>query len=209
MLTFEHTKVFNFEGAFRGMRNPLDSWDKADSIFDAGFSNDGTILGSKDLDLAQRLIKGGSEHSKFMRQIFVSVDITAPLYWWSEADTYKVSTTANSCSTMHTLAKKPITLDIFEFEEEELVTERAYLNMVITHLENIRQKYKETNDYKWFRLLKKELPSSFKQKRTWTGNYAVVRNMYHQRDTHRLKEWTEDFCGWVQTLPYANELILF
>ena len=206
-MKFEFTEVFNFEGALRGMRNPLDSWGKSDTSWDGFGPANGFTIGPNDLNLAQRLIKGGSEHAKFLRQIFISVDVTAPLYFWSEWDTYKVSTTANSCSTMHTLAKKPITLDMFEIDEND--TEKAYWDIVIKHLESLRLKYKETNNYKWFRLLKQELPSCFRQTRTWTGNYAILRNMCHQRENHRLKEWSKDFMDWIKTLPYANELILY
>ena len=148
-MRFERTSVFNFENALRGMRNPLDSWAKSDSeiLPDGNYS-----IGEADLNLAQRLIKGGSEHRKFMRQIFVSVDITAPIYWWSEFDTYKVGTAANSRSTMHTLSKYPISEDMFERDEDNEFED--YWNFIIPSLESLRLKYKETNDYAYFRLLK-------------------------------------------------------
>ena len=184
------------------MRNPLDSWAKSDSEA----LPDGTYrIGEADLNLAQRLIKGGSEHRKFMRQIFVSVDITAPIYWWSEFDTYKVATAANSRSTMHTLSKYPISGDMFERDEDSEFSD--YWDFIIPSLENLRLKYKETNDYAYFRLLKQRLPSSFLQMRTVTMNYENLLSMIAQREHHRLREWKTDFIAWTKTLPYAEELL--
>jgi len=184
------------------MRNPLDSWAKSDSeiLPDGNYS-----IGEADLNLAQRLIKGGSEHRKFMRQIFVSVDITAPIYWWSEFDTYKVGTAANSRSTMHTLSKYPISEDMFERDEDNEFED--YWNFIIPSLESLRLKYKETNDYAYFRLLKQRLPSSFLQMRTVTLNYENLLSMIGQREHHRLREWNTDFIAWTKTLPYADELL--
>jgi hypothetical protein len=209
-MKFEHTKIFNFEGAFRGLRNPMDSWNKSDSNYlNCGGKIDYNtyVLGEKDLKLAQRMIKGGSEESKFLRSIIVSVDITAPRYWWSEFDTYKVGTVSNSCSTMHKLSAYPITLDMFEIDENN--TEEAYWNIILGHLESLRQKYNQDKNYKWFRLLKQELPEGFLQRRTLTLNYAVLRNMYFQRRHHRLTCWNTIFVNWVESLPYSKELILF
>lgn len=200
-MKFERTSVFNFENALRGMRNPLDSWAKSDSEWDG----DDYKIGEADIGLAQRLILAGNEHRKFMRQIFVSVDITAPIYWWSEFDTYKVGTTANSRSTMHTLSKYPISKEMFETDENELLT--GYWDAVIPMLEELRTKYKETNDYAYFRMLKQRLPSSFLQMRTVTMSYENVRAIVGQRLHHRLREWNTDFISWVHTLPYAEELI--
>ncbi len=200
-MKFENTQVFNFENALRGMRNPLDSWDRSDSRWENGEY----IIGDKDLELATRLISAGTEHRKFMRQIFVSVDITAPIYWWSEYDTYKVGTTANSCSTMHTLAKKPIGLDMFEIDPDD--DELEYWNGVTAHLEQLRLKYNETKDYKYFRFLKQQLPSSFLQKRTCTFSYENVAAFIWQRKHHRLREWSRGFMGWTRTLPYADKLL--
>ena len=199
-MKFEHTSVYNIENALRGMRNPLNSWAKSDSAF----NEDGEyIVGENDLGLAGRLISGGTEHRKFLRQIFVCVDITAPIYWWSEFDTYKVGTAANSTSTMHTLSKFPINKDMFE--TDPIDSEDPYWDAVIAHLEMLRQKYNETKDYAWFRCMKQELPSSFRQTRTVTLNYENVLAMIRQRKNHRLKEWREDFIAWTHTLPYSAE----
>ena len=277
-MKFEHTEVFNLEGALRGMRNPLNSWHKADSTFDIfcehedfdfadevanswaeselenqnfetendhdteynniyeerrswlygnGFHGIGTdhhygvdFIGPNDMDLCQRLGKAGPEHRKYLRQIFVSVDITAPLYWWKEADTYKVGTTANSTSTMHKLSKTPITLECFEIDDynESIFDDNAdpmlqetkvyhHINELIDFLEYLRVKYNETEDKKYWKELVRWLPNGWLQTRTWTANYEVLRNMYHQRKNHKLTEW-HAFCEWVESLPYAKELII-
>lgn len=214
-MKFEHTKVYNIEDALRGMRNPLASWAKSDSEW----VDEDYIVGEKDMDLACRLINGGSEHRKFLRQIFVSVDITAPLYWWKEADTYKVGTTANSTSTMHKLASTPITLECFETDDlcinlhtlnsaplaDESMTN--FINCVTQYLEALRLKYKETGDKRYWKELVRWLPNGWLQTRTWTATYEVLRNMYHQRDNHKLSEW-HSFNEWVKTLPYAQEFII-
>ena len=200
-MNFEKTQVFNFEGALRGMRNPLDSWSKSDSRM----TENGYEIGAADLGLAQRLILAGNEHRKFLRQIFVTVDITAPIYWWSEFDTYKVGTTANSRSTMHTLSKYPISIEMFERDEDE--TDTSYWDAVIPMLESLRLAYKETSDYRLFRQLKQRLPSAFLQMRTVTMNYENVRAIIGQRRHHRLREWNTDFIGWAKSLPYADELL--
>ena len=216
-MEFKHTHTFNFEGALRGMRNPMNSWDKSDSPF----TPSGVwYIGDKDLELAQRLILAGSEHGKFMRQIFVSVDITAPIFWWKEMDTYKVGTTANSTSTMHKLISKRITTDDFEFTDSELEISSYtiphggecgliladYYEDIIDMCEDLRQKYIETKDRRYWRALIEILPQSYLQTRTWTANYAILRNIYFQRQNHKLKEWHK-FCEWIETLPYAKELI--
>lgn len=221
-MKFENTEVFNFEGALRGMRNPMDSWDKLDSYY--GINNHEWCyrIGEKDLDLAQRLIKGGSEHAKFMRQIFVSVDITAPRYWWSEFDTYKIGTTANSCSTMHKLTAYPITYEMFCFDgindldiennlDDELLNYKIYdwINNTLSLMEDIRIIGEETKQFKYKKIMKQILPEGFLQKRTVTLNYAVIRTMVQQRKNHRLKEWNTDFINWAKSLPYAEELIFF
>lgn len=206
-MKFEHTEVFNFEGAFRGMRNPKDSWAKSDSDFT---DPKNPMIGQADMRLAQTLIKGGSEHRKFLRQIVVSVDITAPLYWWSEFDTYKVGTTANSTSTMHKLADTPITIECFE----SMINNLGYyfddrpIQHWINYLEYLRYKYKETNDEIYWKLLVQLLPRSWLQTRTVTMNYENLLSMYKQRKNHKLTEWSVDFCNWIKTLPYAKELIL-
>lgn len=215
-MKFENTEVFNFEGALRGMRNPLNSWDKGDSGYIDRRFNDQFYIGENDLDLAQKLIKAGSEHRKFLRQIFVSVDITAPLYWWKEFDTYKVGTVANSTSTMHKLASTPITEECFEmgdFEDFDLETEDMIFPLKSTwveltsDLEFCRQKYNETKDKRYWKELIRLLPESWLQKRTITMNYENILNMYRQRKHHKLTEWSKSFCDWIKTLPYAEELL--
>lgn len=203
-MRFENTAVYNIDGALRGMRNPLSSWNKSDSEWRDGVF----IIGKNDLELAKRLIAGGTEHRKFLRQVFISVDITAPIYWWSEFDTYKVGTTANSTSTMHTLAKKPITSDMFERDNPCVEGDEEYWQSVCAQLEQIRQKYNETGDYAYFRALKQRLPTAFLQKRTVSLNYEVVLNMLRQRTHHRLREWSKDFVAWTKTLPYQELLTL-
>ena len=207
-MKFENTEVFNFEGALRGMRNPLNSWDKGDSGYIDRRFNDQFYIGKNDLDLAQRLIKAGSEHRKFLRQIFVSVDITAPLYWWKEFDTYKVGTVANSTSTMHKLASMPITMDCFEMGDYCGFFETPWKNLIAL-LEQCRKEYNETKDKRYWKELIRLLPESWLQKRTITMNYENILNMYRQRKHHKLTEWSKSFCDWVKTLPYAEELICF
>ena len=275
-MKFEHTEVMNFEGAFRGMRNPMNSWAKSDSSFGIAceHENDETpveiacawvdyelsenedevddetrellyeeklewlylngyrfmtqdhhyaanYIGPNDMKLARKLIAGGGEHRKFLRQIFVSVDITAPLYWWKEFDTYKVGTTANSTSTMHKLASTPITLDCFETDDYQDViideinhdpwTNKLKVEQhgeeIIHFLEHLRQLYNETKDKRYWKELIRWLPESWLQTRTITMNYENLRNMYHQREHHKLTEW-HSFCHWVEGLPYAKELII-
>lgn len=215
-MKFENTEVWGFEHAVRGMRNPLNSWDKGDSGYIDRRFNDQFHIGKNDLDLAQRLIKAGSEHRKFLRQIFVSVDITAPLYWWKEFDTYKVGTVSNSTSTMHKLASTPITIYCFEMDDfadsnEEsnhynLYTKNMWSNL-IDHLEALRKEFNETKDKRYWKELIRLLPESWLQKRTITMNYENILNMYCQRKHHKLTEWSKSFCDWVKTLPYAEELI--
>ena len=236
-MKFSNTSVMNFENAFRGLRNPKNSWDRSDSgkLYWDGtwyheelknyFTEYGVnfYIGENDMKLAQTLIKAGNEHRKFMRQIFVSVDITAPLYWWKEFDTYKVGTVANSTSTMHKLATTPITLDCFEIDDYDrnlsladnpkdddgLDNISTFEEDIIYVLENIRQKYLETKDKRYWKELVRWLPESWLQKRTITMNYENVRNMYFQRRNHKLTEWSESFIKWVESLPYAEELIMY
>ena len=278
-MKFENTEVMNFEGALRGMRNPLNSWAKSDSFFGIACEHEGyydvddvayawveaetkdlvesdrdideirdelydkktewlyanglrsmnydhhytaNFIGPNDMGLAKRLIAGGTEHRKFLRQIMVSVDITAPLYWWKEFDTYKVGTTANSTSTMHKLASTPITLDCFEIDDFDPnfviytcdngdndidYTANALLETFIEHLERLRRKYNETKDKRYWKELIRLLPNGWLQTRTITMNYENLRSMYHQREHHKLTEW-HIFCDWVETLPYAKEFII-
>lgn len=200
-----NTEVFGFEASLRGMRNPMNSWHLQDTIDD---SWQGIIIGEKDLDLAQRLIKAGSEHCKFLRQIQVWADFEMPLYWWSEFDTYKFNT-KNSCSTMHKLlnAKKEIELSDFVYFND---IEKEILSFSVRELNILRNRYLETKDFKYVITAKRILPTSYKQKRTVNTNYAELRNIYFQRKSHRLKEeWQDVFCKWVESLPYAEELILY
>ena len=202
-MELNYTNVYNFEGAFRGMRAPMNSWDKSDSIF----TNDITKIGENDLALAQRLIRSGAEHAKFLRQIFVSVDITAPIYWWKEMDTYKVGTTANSTSTMHKLISRPITEEDFTFDDDWDLTYNIAKNNIIIICESLRKKYINTKDKRYWRALIQLLPESYNQTRTWTANYAILRNIYFQRKNHKLQEWHQ-FCDWIKTLPCGEELII-
>lgn len=277
MIHTDNQTVFNFGNAVWGMRNPMASWDQADSrchieneeidddslieirnrwmnfngygdSFDceteaqqaqwmaeadrieewlwdnSKLEQDGIYIshfyfGPKDMRLAQNLIRAGSDESKFMRQIGVSVDITAPLYWWKEMDTYKVGTTANSTSTMHKLTSKPIEYKDFSFDVLDFINEKDDLNTCIKKLKDemqlsiiietcelLRQNYLETRDEAYWRALIQILPESYNQTRTWTANYAVLRNIYFARRNHKLQEW-RDFCKWIETLPYAKELI--
>lgn len=283
-MKFTKERVMNFEGAFRGLRNPLESWAKSDSRF--GFENEWgdsdyevasyycvkelglapndseamsaadedkyydyqeekaewlrengiltpvteegfeyAYIGPTDLDLAHRMIQAGSSDRKFLRQIMVSVDITAPLYWWKEFDTYKVGTVANSTSTMHKLSSTPITKDCFElgdFEKDleiyaaqESMTDynpplvmNDIANNIIDYCESLRILYNTTKDKKYWKELIRWLPNGWLQTRTVTLNYEILRNMYAQRKNHRLVEWHQ-FCDWIKTLPYAEDLILY
>ena len=203
MIKLERTSVMNLENALRGMRNPLNSWNKCDSAYD---ENGEFIVGENDLDLGGRLARSGSDHRKFLRQIFVCVDITAPLYWWKEFDTYKVGTVANSTSTMHKIQAK-------EFCREDFSMERmtgdavAVMDSVIACLESERQKFLETKDKDaWINMIQL-LPSSFNQMRTVTMNYEVLINIYYARRMHKLTEW-HTLCDEIKKLPYADKLIL-
>ena len=219
-MKFESTDIWGFQHAIRGMRNPMNSWQKSDSWF---YELDKVgNLGPKDISLATNLIASGTEHRKFLRQIFVSVDITAPLYWWKEFDTYKVGTVANSTSTMHKLLSYPITLDCFETGDatDLPVDEHSSVGYfveesLIGFLEKLRLKAVELYDGKQDELAKaywKELirwlPESWLQTRTVTMNYENIRSMYYQRQNHKLTEWREDFCNWVKSLPYSKEFLI-
>ena len=217
MIKFERTEVMNFEAAIRGMRNPLNSWNNSDSFYEyvpCGSCNGnsscvkGYLIGENDLALAQKLIKAGSDHRKFMRQIFVSVDITAPLYWWKEFDTYKVGTVANSCSTMHTIHKKEFTLSDFSWEDL-LEPGLQLLEATIDFLNANRKWYLETNNKLYWRQMIQSLPTSYNQMRTVTLNYENLRNIYNSRRNHKLDEWRVDFIRWIESLPYAEELIKY
>lgn len=203
MLKTANTSVMNFENAIRGARNPLNSWARMDSAYD---SDGRYVLGPNDLDLARRLARSGSDHRKYLRQIFVSVDITAPLYWWKEFDTYKVGTVANSTSTMHKIHAKA-------FEREDFSHDRldegglAMLDATIAYLESERQKYlaDKENRQPWHNMIQL-LPTSYNQMRTVTMNYENLINIYYARRAHKLAEW-HTLCDWILSLPYAKELI--
>lgn len=233
-MELKNLEVFNFKNAFRGMRNPMNSWDKSDSDFLNGI----VLLGQKDIKLAQQLIKAGSEHRKFLRQIIVSFDLTAPLYFWKEFDTYKVGTVANSTSTMHKLATTPITLDCFETDDYEpgliylsgiddtgdhpfdyhvciddmVGTDGAnsyYEPTIIQFLEELRLKYLETNDKAYWKELIRWLPESWLQTRTITMNYENILTLIHQRHNHKLSEWHWLIEQFRSKLLYSYELLFF
>lgn len=200
MIKLERTSVMNFENALRGMRNPMNSWDKSDSVFAPAL-----CIGPNDLSLAQRLVGAGSDDRKFLRQIFVSVDVTAPLYWWKEYNTYKVGTVANSTSTMHKIHSKAFSRDDFSCDRMSDIA-LTCLDQVIEVLEERRQKYIETKDTAYWHDMIQLLPSSYNQMRTCTLNYENLINIYFARRYHKLDEWVQ-FCGWIETLPYAKEMI--
>ncbi len=234
-MKFENTEVWGFKHSIHGMRNPLESWSKSDSVFCSDLKCSASrcrlfinskclkskltdfVIGKNDLELMQKLIRAGTPHRKFLRQIFVSVDITAPLYWWKEADTYKVGTVSNSCSTMHKLASTPITKECFEmndysdvrFEKEDdaygILNEQW--DRTIYTCELLRQKYNETKDKRFWKELIRLLPESWLQTRTITMNYENILNMVEYRKNHKLSEWSESFMNWVKSLPYANDLL--
>jgi hypothetical protein len=218
MLKIENTEVYGWRAAVRGMRNPLNSWDKSDSKWDGFGEGDGYSVGENDLSLMKRLVKAGSDHSKFMRMITVTCDITAPLYWWKEYDTYKVGTVANSCSTMHTIHTKELTLDDFAHDQlfngidiiedenndmEYYENPTLYLEQIIGVINHYRKKYLETKDKRFWYQIIQLLPSSFNQLRTVQLNYAVLRNIYYARKNHKLKEW-HTLCEWIESLPYSE-----
>ena len=203
MIKIERYSVMNFDNAMRGARNPMNSWDRMDSYYDA----DGNfVLGENDLGLAKRLARAGSDHRKFLRQIFVSVDITAPLYWWKEFDTYKVGTVANSCSTMHKIHAKAFERDDFSHDKLD-EGGLAALDAIIAYLESERIKFCEdkSNKQAWINMIQ-ILPTSYNQMRTVTLNYENLINIYYARRTHKLDEWKK-LCDWIMSLPYAKELI--
>ena len=220
MIKVEINEVMGIYSAMRGMRNPLNSWEKTDTFlnddieygFDAfsGIDYDaimrGVTVGKNDKALARKLIDAGPSHRKFMRQIFVSMDITAPLYWWKEFDTYKVGTTANSCSTMHTITNKEFTIDDFSHDKMLATTEYS-LRDIVLHLNGLREIYLHEDDSNikkkyWYSIIQL-LPSSYNQLRTVTMSYENLRNIYEQRKNHKLDEW-RGFCSVIEFLPYSN-----
>lgn len=207
MINIEKVYIYGWDAAIRGMRNPMNSWDKSDSKHwretIVGHEVECRVVGRNDLTLMKKLVKAGSDHAKFMRFITVTLDITAPLYWWKEFDTYKVGTVANSCSTMHKIASKEFTLDDFSVEHlNDDVIEKPFKD-VIKCLNFFRDLYIRNGDKDdWWQMIQL-LPSSYNQRRTIQLNYAVLRNMYHARKNHKLDEW-RTFCEWVETLPYSE-----
>ncbi len=222
MIKIEHIETYGWEAAIRGMRNPLNSWDKSDSFPAVNCEKCGRIeregmctakgrdctgfecfyVGDKDFNLMQNLVAAGPDHSKFMRMIGISMDITAPLYWWKEYDTYKVGTVANSCSTMHKIHEKEFTLEDFSYDH--LNEKSLYmLNDTIKYLNAVREAFLDTKDKDYWWQMIQLLPSSYNQRRTVTLNYAVARNQYHARKTHKLSEWV-DYCRTLEGLPYAE-----
>ena len=204
MIQIERTSVMNVEGAIRGARNPMNSWAKSDSYFD---ENGQFVLGPVDLDFGHRLAVSGSDHRKFLRQVFVTVDITAPLYWWKEFDTYKVGTVANSCSTMHKIHAKAFERDDFSHDRLD-ESGLALLDAIVDYLECERQKFIADKEDRqpWHNMIQM-LPSSFNQMRTVTLNYENLISMYYARRNHKLAEW-HTLCDWIASLPYAKEWIL-
>ena len=212
MIKVEHIEVFNFEGAIRGLRNPMNSWDKSDTIFELVLRHNEqharviTKIGDNDLDLMKRLYKAGTEHRKYLRQIQVSMDIVAPLYWWKEFDTYKVGTTANSCSTMHKIQAKrfePIDFSIEHIKKDEFM---GVFNTILAGLNVAREEYLKTKDKTYWWQMIQLLPTSYNQRRTITMNYENVVNIIHQRENHKLDEWRE-FVDELKTLPFIQEII--
>ena len=203
MITVERVSVMNLDNAVRGARNPMNSWAKSDSYYDEGGN---FVLGPADLDLCHRLSTSGSDHRKYLRQIFVSMDITAPLYWWKEFDTYKVATVANSCSTMHKIHAKAFERADFSCDKMS-ARALACLDGVIACLEESRTRYLEGRDKAdWLDMIQL-LPTSYNQMRTVTMNYETLVNIYYARRNHKLDEW-HVLCGVIEGLPYARELIL-
>lgn len=221
MIKITNAEVFGWDAAIRGMRNPMNSWNKSDSFLCNVECDEcpergnhcqrhnylDYVVGDNDLTLMKKLVKAGSDHAKFMRMINVTMDVTAPVYWWSEYDTYKVGTVANSCSKMHKLASKEFTFDDFSHEHlNDDVIEKPFKD-IINCLNFFRDLYNQNHDKDdWWQMIQL-LPSSYNQKRTVQLNYAVLRNMYHARRNHKLDEW-RDFCSWVESLPYAELITL-
>lgn len=221
MIKISKTEVFGWESAIRGMRNPMNSWDKSDSYL--GFKEDPSpinpddelwfFIGENDLKLMKSLSKAGDDHGKFLRMINVTMDITAPLYWWKEFDTYKVGTVSNSCSTMHKIQEKEFTFDDFSHEhilDFTDITRESPLDVlanVISELNYCRKLYLKSKDKRYWWQMIQLLPSSYNQKRTIQLNYQVLKTMYHARKNHKLDEWRE-FCKWCESLPYFKEICI-
>ena len=211
MIKIKHTDVYGFEAAIRGMRNPWNSWEKSDS-YSTYIEDEHTLqrapfeffVGENDLTLMKKLVSAGTDHSKFMRMVNVTCDITAPMFWWSEYDTYKVGTVRNSCSKMHTIHIKPFDIDDFTHEGcDKIPAAIDTLMYVVGECEHLRKLYNDTEQKKYWRAIIELLPESFNMRATVQMNYAVLRNMYHARKNHPLDEW-RDFCRWIESLPYSE-----
>lgn len=203
MIKIERTSVMNFDNAMRGARNPLNSWARYDSGFD---ENGNFVFGENDLSLAKRLCAAGTDHRKFIRMIMVSVDVTAPMYWWKEYDTYKIATVANSTSTMHKIAAKPFELEDFSVDHMNEEGIQAMEKLIET-LEDLRLRYVETKDKELWYTIIQLLPSSYNQMRTCTLNYETLCNIYYARRNHKLEEW-HTYCDWIKELPYFSQLFI-
>jgi len=203
MIMIENTEVSGWEAAIRGMRNPMNSWDKSDSFRHE--LTDEFQVGENDYRLMKQLVRAGSDHSKFMRMINVTLDVTAPMYWWKEMDTYKVGTVRNSCSTMHKVHAKEFELD--DFSHEHLPENNTVLDYIICALNVYRKNFLETKDKAWWWQIIQLLPSSYNQRATLQLNYAVLRNIYHARNKHKLDCW-HTFCRWIESLPYSELITL-
>ena len=221
MIKIENPEVTGWEVAIRGMRNPMNSWDKSDSWYGCRMGDYGHTdayycenrcrldcefcLGTNDYDLMKKLVQAGSDHSKFMRMINVTLDVTAPMYWWKEMDTYKVGTVRNSCSTMHKVHAKEFEVD--DFSHDHLPENNTVLDYIVCALNVYRKNYLETQDKAWWWQIIQLLPSSYNQRATLQLNYAVLRNIYHSRKNHKLDEW-HDFCHWIESLPNSELITL-
>lgn len=211
MIKIENTEVFGWNAAIRGLRNPLNSWAKSDSYW-SHIENPETentapfefFLGENDLNLMKKLVKSGSDHAKFLRMIHVQCDITAPMYWVAEHDTYKVSTVRNSCSFMHKGVSKPFTIDDFSIAHPGF---NSFMEANVEVLNKLRDKYLEVKDPMLFETIRQYLPAGYNIRYTWDANYAVLQNIYFARRNHRLPEW-HTFCDWIETLPYFKEVVL-
>lgn len=202
MIKIENTVVYGWDAAIRGMRNPLNSWNKSDTIFDG----DKWCMGENDLKLMKTLSKSGNDHAKFLRMINVTVDITAPLYWWKEFDTYKVGTVANSCSTMHKIHARPFGISDFSIDQLNCDIPDCFYD-TLDYLNESRENFLETKDKKYWWQMIQLLPSSYNQKRTVQLNYQVLKSMYFARRNHKLDEW-HTLCEWMEGLPYFKEICI-
>ena len=208
MIKIENTEVYGFEAAIRGMRNPMNSWDRSDSIFNAGVDSNGFIAGDNDLKLMKQLAKAGPVHAKYRRMITVTCDITAPMFWWAEYDTYKVGTVRNSCSKMHKIHSSE--LYNIDFSVEGCREVGSWATLCFANVQNtcnkLIKKYNETKEKKYWRALIELFPESYNQRATVQLNYEVLAGMYYWRKDHKLDEW-HTFCNWIENLSYGKELI--